>query len=61
LNNIARIYVGLGEKDRALDLLEKAIEGRETGLTYLKVVPQWDSIREEPRFKDLMRRIGFSQ
>jgi DNA-binding winged helix-turn-helix (wHTH) protein/TolB-like protein/tetratricopeptide (TPR) repeat protein len=61
LNNIARIYVGLGEKDRALDLLEKAIEGRETGLVYLKVVPQWDSIREEPRFKDLMRRIGFPQ
>jgi TolB-like protein/tetratricopeptide (TPR) repeat protein len=61
LNNIARIYVGLGEKDRALDLLEKAVSDRETGLTYLKVVPQWDTIREMPRFKDLMRRIGFPE
>jgi DNA-binding winged helix-turn-helix (wHTH) protein/TolB-like protein/Flp pilus assembly protein TadD len=61
LNNLARIYVGLGQKDQALDLLEKALGDRETGLTYLKVVPQWDTLREEPRFKYLMRRIGFPE
>jgi DNA-binding winged helix-turn-helix (wHTH) protein/TolB-like protein/Tfp pilus assembly protein PilF len=60
-NNIARIYAGLGEKQQALDLLERALNDRETGLTFLKVVPQWDAIRQEPRFKALLGRIGFTE
>ena len=61
MNNIARIYAGLGEKQQALDLLERALNDRETGLAFLKVVPQWDAIRQEPRFKALLGRIGLPE
>jgi adenylate cyclase len=61
LHQIARIYAGLGKKEQALDFLEKAVDDRDTGLTFLKVVPQWDSLRAEPRFVDLLRRVGFTQ
>jgi DNA-binding winged helix-turn-helix (wHTH) protein/TolB-like protein/Tfp pilus assembly protein PilF len=59
-HQIARIYVGLGKKDEALDALEKAFHERDTGLTFLKVVPQWNSLRADPRFQDLLRRVGFT-
>ena len=58
---IAAIYIGLSEKDQALDWLEKAYEDRSTGLVYLKVEPSFDSVRSAPRFVDLLRRIGLSQ
>ena len=61
LTNIARIYAGIGEKQKVLDLLEKAVDDRDTGLTFLKVVPQWDALRQEPRFKALLERIGLSE
>jgi tetratricopeptide (TPR) repeat protein len=61
LNNIARIYAGLGDKEKALDLLEKALHERETGLTFLKVVPQWDALRAEPRFMNILHRVGLSE
>jgi DNA-binding winged helix-turn-helix (wHTH) protein/TolB-like protein len=60
-HQIARIYAGLGKKEQALDYLEKAVDDRDTGLTFLQVVPQWDSLRGESRFADLLRRVGFTQ
>jgi adenylate cyclase len=60
-HQIARIYAGLGKKEQALDYLEKALDDRDTGLAFLKVVSQWNSLRDEPRFQDLLRRIGFTQ
>ena len=55
---IARLYVGLGEKDEAFAWLEKAYEGRDEELVLLKVFALWDSIRSDPRFTDLLRRVG---
>jgi eukaryotic-like serine/threonine-protein kinase len=55
---IARIYVGLGEKEKALAWLEKAYEDRDECLTWLKVDPTMDSLRVEPRYPDLLRRLG---
>ncbi|MFB3141183.1 MAG: hypothetical protein ACE1Z2_00085, partial [Acidobacteriota bacterium] len=54
----ARIYVQLGEKDQALEWLEKAFAERETGLTFLKTDPDWDPLRDDPRFSDLLRRMN---
>lgn len=54
---LAIVYVGLGENDRALDWLEKAYEERSIRLAYLRREPIWDRLRQEPRFKDLLRRI----
>ena len=57
---LAVVYVGLGEKDRAFELLEKAKVERSTLLTYLKTDPRFDSLRSDPRFQDLLRGTGLS-
>jgi eukaryotic-like serine/threonine-protein kinase len=59
--NLAEVYVVLGEKEQALALLEKAYADRSMFLTFLKIDPQLDSLHSEPRFKDLLRRVGLSQ
>ena len=57
--HFARIYAGLGEKDKALEWLEK--EYQEGGLlTGLKVDPHLDNLRADPRFADLMKRVGLA-
>ena len=57
---LAVVYVGLGEKDRAFESLEKAKVERSTLLTYLKMDPRFDSLRSDPRFQDLLRGMGLS-
>ncbi len=56
--NFAMIYNGLGEKQEALNYLEKSFGEREVQLTFIKVDTRWDDIRVEPRFVDLMRRMN---
>jgi tetratricopeptide (TPR) repeat protein len=58
---IALIYTGLGEKDQALAWLEKAYEARDGLLIWLKVEPLFDGLRSDPRFADLLRRVGLAQ
>ncbi|MBV8906364.1 MAG: tetratricopeptide repeat protein [Acidobacteriia bacterium] len=55
---LATIYIGLGERNAAFDMLSKAYEDRSAGLVYLKVDPVFDPISSDPRFADLVRRIG---
>ena len=55
--NLALVYAGLGEKDRALDALEKGYEERDVHMMFLKVDPRWDEYRTNPRFVQLMRRM----
>jgi len=55
---LALIHVGLGEKEEALNLLERAYEERYPWLMHLAVEPRLDPIRSEPRFKALLSRIG---
>jgi tetratricopeptide (TPR) repeat protein len=54
----ARIYIGLNEKEQVLDWLYKALDDRSSWLPYLKVEPMFDSLRSEPRFQDLVRKVG---
>jgi hypothetical protein len=56
--DIATIYAGLGEKDRALEWLQKAYQDRDGWLTQLKVDPIFDALRSDQRFQDLMRQVG---
>ena len=58
---IAVIYIGLGEKDQAFEWLNRACEERSSLLAFVKVEPMFDSLRSDPRFAQLQRRIGFSQ
>jgi len=57
-HHFALIYTGLGKKDEALTWLEKAYQQRSPMMTWLKVDPRFDSLRQDPRFQDLMRRVG---
>jgi hypothetical protein len=59
--DIAVIYVGLGSKDSTFDWLEKAYEDRSTWLTWLKVDPRFDGIRDDARYRNLMRRMGLPE
>jgi tetratricopeptide (TPR) repeat protein len=54
---IAWVYAGLGEKDPALEWLQKAYEERSSSLVYL-IDPGFDSIRLDPRFTELVRKVG---
>ncbi len=56
--NIAVIYTGLGENDSALEWLERAYKERASTIIFLKVNPEFDSLRSDPRFTDLLLRIG---
>ncbi len=58
--SFARIYAGLGDKEQAFAWLEKGYEERSTPLYFLKVDPIWDPLRSDPRFNDLLRRIGLT-
>lgn len=54
----AAVYMGLGEKSTALDWLDRAYQERNDRLIYLGVDPIADPLRSEPRFTDLLRKIG---
>jgi serine/threonine-protein kinase len=56
--SIAMIHSRLGDKEAALQWLEKGYEMRTRSLVNLNVEPQYDPLREDPRFADLVRRIG---
>jgi serine/threonine protein kinase/Flp pilus assembly protein TadD len=57
----AVVYLGLGDKDQAFVWLDKAFQDRSSFLIWLKVEPQFDSLRDDPRFQDLLRRVGLPQ
>src|SRR5690349_6258262 len=56
--NVALVLNALGKKDEALASLEKGCEDRDVRLTLLKVDPRWDSLRSDPRFIAILKRIG---
>jgi tetratricopeptide (TPR) repeat protein len=56
---VARTYVSLGERERALDWLEAAYRERDPYMVFLKVDPRWDPLRSAARFQDLLRRMDF--
>ncbi len=58
---VALIYVGLGEKELAFEWLERAIQQDRAPLAMLKAFPYWDPLRGDPRFQDLLRRVGLPQ
>ncbi len=59
--DVATVYATLGEKEQALDWLENAYADRCGWLAWwLKVDPKFDSLRGDPRFVDLLRRVGLA-
>ena len=54
---VAAVYAVTGDKSCALDLLERAYRNRDDGVIELGVKREFDSLRSEPRFQDLVRRL----
>ena len=56
---LAATHTSLGERQVALGLLERAYRERDAGIITLAVDYTSDDLRPDPRFKDLLRRVGF--
>ena len=55
----ALLHNALGETDDALSLLEKGLVARDVRMTFLKVDPKWNNLRNEPRFIRIMEKMNF--
>jgi serine/threonine protein kinase/Flp pilus assembly protein TadD len=58
---LAGLYRDVGDKDRALDWLEKGVEERDDWLVWLYVDPLFDPLRSEPRFQAVLKRVGLPE
>jgi len=56
--DLAAVYAGLGEKDQAFAWLEKDFQARSGLLAWIRWTPPFDSLRSDPRYADLLRRMG---
>jgi serine/threonine protein kinase/tetratricopeptide (TPR) repeat protein len=54
----AVIYAGMGDEERAVEWLEKAFDDRSLEMIFLKVDPRFDRLHADPRFANLLRRMG---
>lgn len=58
--NIAIVHSQLGEKEKALAMLEKGYEVRDPKMVYLKTDQRLKDLRGDPRFQDILSRVGFA-
>jgi serine/threonine-protein kinase len=58
---VAAAWLALGDRERALDLLEVAVDERSPTVIWLQVDPRFDALRTDLRFATLLRRIGFER
>jgi len=59
--SIATIYSGLCDKDEAFHWLNRGVEQRSASMVFLKCDPIFDRLHSDPRFSEVLRRIGFPQ
>jgi hypothetical protein len=55
------LFAELGDKDKAFALLDEAIATKDQHTAWMKVDPYMDPLRDDPRFKELLRRAGFPE
>jgi predicted Zn-dependent protease len=55
---VAFLYIGLGDREQAVAWLDRGYDDRSNNMIFLNVVPQFDTLRSEPRFQGLRHRIG---
>jgi len=58
---IAQVYAGLGEKDKAFEWLNKGYDERNRWLVDLKISSSWENLRSDPRYHDLLKKIGLEK
>jgi serine/threonine-protein kinase len=59
--DVATVYLGLGDADATFEWLERAYQTRASALVFLAIDPRYDLVRSDPRFQDLVRRIGLPE
>jgi len=59
--SLAMLYAGLGDADKAIEWAEKAYEARDPLLAFIKTDIEWDPVRSDPRFQELLRKIGLPE
>jgi len=57
--SIAMVYAALADKEQTISWLKKGYEERNDDMVYIKIEPVLDPVRSDPRFQDLLRRVGF--
>jgi tetratricopeptide (TPR) repeat protein len=55
---LALLYAGLDDHEQSLASLQRAYDDRSNNMLFLRVLPQFDALRSEPKFKELLRQIG---
>jgi len=55
------IYLLLGDKNAAFQILEKLTQGKAASVLFLKVNPEFDVVRNDSRYRDLIKKIGFPE
>ena len=56
---LATVYAGLGDKQHAIDLIERAYTQESVDLVQVKIDPKLDPIRSDPQFQELLKKIAF--
>jgi len=59
--NQALIYLGLGEKDKTIEYLRKAVEERYPRVCYLKAMPMWKDLEDDPRYQEILAAVGLNR
>ncbi len=59
--SFALAYAGLGEREQSLQWLERSYQDRSSDMTYVKTEPRFDSLRSDPHFAALVRRVGLPE
>jgi serine/threonine-protein kinase len=59
--DIASVYAGLGDKDKAFEWLEKGYDEQNSSLGYLKIEFGWDNLRSDPRYTAMLKKIGLEK
>jgi hypothetical protein len=59
--SVAGLFFALKENDQGFQWLEKAYEYKLPGLARLKIRPECEGVRDDPRFKDMLRRVGLEK
>ena len=54
-------HTGGKDQDKTIEYLNKAYDERERSLTELKINKTWDFVRDDPRFKELVKRVGIPE
>jgi hypothetical protein len=58
---VACLHAALGQDEKMYEFLEKAYRERSRALILINADPGFERVRQQPRFQDLLRRVGFAQ